>query len=512
MPSMKPCPYCDQLIRAGASVCRHCREDLPAEGLSTPLLPEPPGAAEVRKPFFPLATDGAPGTANPSFRPFSEGALAAPETMRSPRAWVAVAGVALILVSAAGFWASNRASGSGTSDLQPGSTSAPFEGTFEGQGSLEGIQIKERLRVEGDSVVFEQVNSVNAVVISSVCVGGPVVLDPQPSVPELACTVSKQGGGTLSKRISYEILFDGTSWRHEITADMSVVLARKGIEMSSAQVSIQSPDLYGSVPNTFGARLAEGDLQGRFQLAPNHDEADFWKEIMPAVFGAYSPTYGCWLSRDDSGVYCMRPHKLESVTSGTRRLWFVSVAGFQLDSAGATVSCNSCYPGALALIVLERDSSVATVVATNMTSKLLGSRGELYDHAGSYGNPPSPDEVTIRQVGPDAYAWVVPGWAAYSGTVVRHQDIYGVVDAGVVELLAVQVGSNNDASGECQQDRQACFQWKFELRFDSTAAGGGLFSAILEPVGEWLTAGPEMPPRLAERWQFAKAAGKYVRQ
>lgn len=517
MSDTKSCPFCDQVIKAGASVCRHCREDLPPDGVSSPLLPTPNGTAEAQKPPFNLVAAAVSVSADPRSKPFSRGGVTEPETRRSPQAWIAAVGVGLILVSAAGFWASNLASGAATSDSQltptPTPTPTPFEGIFEGQGSSEGIQITERLRVEGDSVIFEQVNAVNsALIISSVCTGGPVVLGPRPYLPELDCTVSQQGGGSLSKRITHAILFDGSSWRHEITEDMSVVLARKDSEVSPAGGGAQNSDLYGSVPNTLGAKMTEVDNQRRFQLTPNDEEADFWKKVMPAIFGEYSSRYGCWLSRDDRGVYCMRPHKLESVTTATRRLWFVSVAGFQLDSAGSIVSCHSCYPGALALLVLERDGSEATVVATNMTTKLLAGRGELYDHAGLFGNPPSPDDLTIRLVGPDNYAWVVPGWDAYSGTFFKDQDIYGIVGAGVVPLFELRVASNNSASGECIDSRQACFRWEFALSFDSTSESDGFFHAVLEPVGEWLTAGEEMPPNVAERWRFEKAAGKYVRQ
>ncbi len=242
------------------------------------------------------------------------------------------------------------------------------------------------------------------------------------------------------------------------------------------------------------------------------DPKALWDTIMPLYFGTYNPLYGCWLSRDAAGTYCMTPHAIETRVTDRGRRFYLSVGGVSLDEAGDTLACHNCDPPSLGLLVLFENDTATTVVATNMTKGLIKGRDRLYERAGIFGHLPTAEAMVVHHIGPAMdFGWIVGYWDAYSGNATYGARLYGVVEGEVVLLLDVATGANNLASSECEVTSTACYSWEYAVSIDTSTTTNGFYGLRASPVGKWVgSASDPTPSQTPVTWHFDAVTRKFI--
>lgn len=197
--------------------------------------------------------------------------------------------------------------------------------------------------------------------------------------------------------------------------------------------------------------------------------ADFWKAVMEHFYGGYDRSRKCWVGEIDGEPHCMRPHRLDSVSSGGAVRHFVVAGGYKIEGNDGPANCHACS-GSLGLIVLEEAGGELELVARN----------GLAEAAGAWGEIPPEENFRLREIGPGRHGWTMQtGWAG-QGYVYGSFVVYGVSGSDVIQLGHIPVHADN--SGYCGEDMPKCFVHDYELVFGS-GSGGTFHDIVLRKIG-----------------------------
>jgi hypothetical protein len=210
-------------------------------------------------------------------------------------------------------------------------------------------------------------------------------------------------------------------------------------------------------------------------LSAAGDPKLLWRAVMEGFYGPYDRASKCWMGTIDGRRHCMRPHKLDAVTTDGRELLFIVTGGYPIGENGGRNDCHAC-PGSLGLIVLGKTAGGLELIARN----------SLADETGAWGTVPVEENFRLRKIGDARYGWTMEsGWTGqgyHSGWI----DIFGISGSDVVEFGSVPIHADN--SGTCGDGLGACFVKSYEIVFDE-GADGSFYGIVLRRLEE-STEGP----------------------
>lgn len=167
---------------------------------------------------------------------------------------------------------------------------------------------------------------------------------------------------------------------------------RSGVPVSSNSVVLTSPESLTTKP-------AGQDELGSGTSIPSSIATDLpklWRAVMNEFYGPYDAGRKCWTVRSSGNHYCMRPHKLEAISFGTYRHYYLVIGGYQIDQ----YECHVCT-GNMGMLVLSDDSTYMKLIAQN----------SLLEPQGSWGKITGEEDFVLREIGKDGRV----GWAIQSG-------------------------------------------------------------------------------------------------
>jgi|CXWK01.1.fsa_nt_gi hypothetical protein len=198
---------------------------------------------------------------------------------------------------------------------------------------------------------------------------------------------------------------------------------------------------------------------------------ELWRAIMTSVYGPYDKRRRCWVGKKGNDAFCMRPHKLDTITlNGSERI-FAAVGGAPIVGGE---DCHSCA-GNLGLLIFERAGGAFRLIASN----------GLFEEMGSWGSVPPEESFAVEKIGPEAYGWVIETGYTAQGVTGAGKEIF--VDEGdaVVSLGAISISLDNCGAVE---DGQPCQNYAFDLKF-GPGGSGRFYDAVAE-----LTKKSDKPP------------------
>ena len=134
-----------------------------------------------------------------------------------------------------------------------------------------------------------------------------------------------------------------------------------------------------------------------------------WRSVMTSFYGQYDRKLKCWIGRDDQQTaYCMKPIKLDTVETNSGKVLYISIGGQALGKDGLVNYFGGDGQGAIGLIVMSQHGKHLITTATN----------SLYASAGTFGRTvsgPREDNVSLRKIGKDSWAWFIETGMFYSG-------------------------------------------------------------------------------------------------
>ncbi len=167
-------------------------------------------------------------------------------------------------------------------------------------------------------------------------------------------------------------------------------------------------------------------------------KSKFWKAVMTELYGPYNKRRKCWIGRSSGHRFCMRPHKLKSVTTGSSSRHYVVAGGYQINDGGGRDECHGCA-GVMGLVVLEDGDKNLKVTA----------KSSLFDTIGSWGHIPDEGSFELHEIGRGgAYGWTIASGFTGQGYTVQAFDILGVVGDQFRSLGKLPKGW--DDSGNCE--------------------------------------------------------------
>ncbi|MBG1232144.1 hypothetical protein [Aestuariivirga litoralis] len=194
----------------------------------------------------------------------------------------------------------------------------------------------------------------------------------------------------------------------------------------------------------------------------------FWKAAMASSYGPYSKQHKCWIGKKEGEQYCMRPTTFSDVEMGSRHLLFASMGGSKLDENGGLEDYHAAA-GYSGYVVFEAKASGLKEVA----------RSNLFWASGGMGNPPSEDDVAVRKIGPDAFAWFVISGYGNQGYFATHTTIFAPVGDKVAEVGDIPNAS--DDSGACEKD--ACTNLQTEILIDTAKEATRFYPLVVKVTG-----------------------------
>ena len=199
--------------------------------------------------------------------------------------------------------------------------------------------------------------------------------------------------------------------------------------------------------------------------------ARLWQAVMTGVYGPYDKVQKCWIGKKGTEQFCMRPHKLDTITlNGSERI-FAAVGGAPIVGGE---DCHSCA-GNLGLLIFERAGGAFRLIASN----------GLFEEMGSWGSVPPEESFAVEKIGPEAYGWVIETGYTAQGVTGAGKEIF--VDEGdaVDSLGAISISLDNCGAVE---DGQPCQNYAFDLKF-GPGGSGRFYDAVAE-----LTKKSDKPP------------------
>ena len=202
------------------------------------------------------------------------------------------------------------------------------------------------------------------------------------------------------------------------------------------------------------------------------DEKELMRAVMNEFYGSLDGRKACWISKHEDATYCMKPTKLDIVSSADRKMLFIVAGGQQLDESGEPLESHPAV-GALGLIVLTTNGANLGVVATN----------GLYEAYESYGRPPRREDVKVRELGPNgAYGWVANLDEVHSGEQYRWSNVYGVVGDSVTLLTKITTHYANPMTCE-SEGQKFCIDLSVDFVFDARTSGSSFYPLVLRVSG-----------------------------
>ncbi len=220
-----------------------------------------------------------------------------------------------------------------------------------------------------------------------------------------------------------------------------------------------------------GLARAEGVLT-KVPSALADSPKDFWRAFMAELYGPYSKSKKCWISKHQDETFCMRPHTLTAVKQNGKTRLLLSVAGRVAKDGN---DCHACT-GNIAYYVLDPSGERMAIIA----------QSEPYLASGAWGAPFPEDRIRVSQIGPnDSFGWVAEGFWMGQGNSVENYAIMGVVGDKVRELGTLPKSYSNE--GNCENGKNLmsgdpCSSYAFELTFD-TSKPDRFSPAILRVTG-----------------------------
>jgi hypothetical protein len=140
--------------------------------------------------------------------------------------------------------------------------------------------------------------------------------------------------------------------------------------------------------------------------------------VMRELYGVFDAKRSCWISTARFQRYCMSPLKVDVVRRDETENLFVAVGGGKIDAEGNAVDCHGCS-GALGLLVLAKSGQALGIFARN----------DLYEEIGAWGEAPSREDISIRQLGPRGrFGWIITTSYLQGGKNTEYTNIYGVYE------------------------------------------------------------------------------------
>jgi hypothetical protein len=199
-----------------------------------------------------------------------------------------------------------------------------------------------------------------------------------------------------------------------------------------------------------------------------------WREFMKAFYGPYDHSRRCWTARREGQAYCMRPHRLDQVTSDGQKFAFFVIGGSRMDENG-DLEQGHPDPGALGLVILRDTGGHLELVAKN----------SLFEDFGAFGTLPPEDQFEVHQIGPHAtFGWTAnSGWAGM-GIDVEATSIFAPV-GDTVKFIG-RLPHHFDDRGNCSAGNAAntpCSDYTFDFAFDSQDQSGRFYPVVLTLSG-----------------------------
>jgi hypothetical protein len=169
-----------------------------------------------------------------------------------------------------------------------------------------------------------------------------------------------------------------------------------------------------------------------------------WRAVMTSFYGQYNKTLKCWVGRDDKQTsYCMRPIKLDTVEAIGGKAVYLSIGGQALGRDGALNYSGADGQGAIGLIVMSQEGKHLVTSATN----------SLYASAGTFGgmvSGPREDNVSLRKIGKETWAWLIESGIFYSGNGAFSHTIEAPIGDKVVSVGRIPSSMFQDEAGACK--------------------------------------------------------------
>lgn len=191
-----------------------------------------------------------------------------------------------------------------------------------------------------------------------------------------------------------------------------------------------------------------------------------WQAVMTGVYGPYDARLKCWVGQNAGQRYCMRPHRLITVTQdGTDRL-FMAVGGQPADSKPED-ACHACS-GNLGLLVFEKRGDRLVLAASN----------GLYEESGSWGAVPAEEGFAVEKIGPQDFAWVIESGYTAQGVTGGGKEILAVDGDRIVSLGFIPTFRDDCGAVE---EGQKCSERAYALTFGPKGSGR-YYDAVAEAL------------------------------
>lgn len=197
-----------------------------------------------------------------------------------------------------------------------------------------------------------------------------------------------------------------------------------------------------------------------------------WRAVMTSFYGQYDNKLKCWVGRNDTNsAYCMKPLKLDVIDTNDGKAAYISIGGQALGKDGEVNYSGADGQGAIGLIVMSQQGKRLVTSATN----------SLYASAGTFGrivSGPRDDNVSLRKIGHDNWAWFIQTGLFYSGNGAFSHTIEVPIGDKVIQVGQIPSSMFQEESGPCKPH---CANLEADLLIDSHD-GAKQFSPIIVQI------------------------------
>jgi hypothetical protein len=204
-----------------------------------------------------------------------------------------------------------------------------------------------------------------------------------------------------------------------------------------------------------------------------NSEKQLLRRVMDEFYGYYDNGAKCWISKRADERYCMKPIKLEIVTSKKGRQLFIAIGGQKLAEDGHALDCHVCT-SALGFIVLGENGLTLGLVA----------KSNLYEDYENFGRMPKAEAFSLRELGTNgSYGWIIKSdFESKGGEYYRWLTIYGVVGDMVTSLASIT--SYYEDPVDCKSEgNQHCTNISVNLLFDAQSPSTTFYPLVLRASG-----------------------------